>query len=396
MKKYALLAFLLFCGNIGFSQKYWVYSIEEGIEKGADNVDLLEIRVKKGQTIDFSKLVLFKNLTKLHIYNLDFFPREITQLANLQGLILDNSKKSYILPKEIFKLTKIHQFKADSVSALPEELFELTNMKTLYLNGNFNKISKSIGKLSNLESLYLESTKGFVLPHEIQKLQKLKYFTLKNPEAVFTKSIYSLSDLWTFHIKSTKAHKISDSLSNLKNLKSLRIDAPIKSLPNTIGDLTELRDIILLNCQLMDLPASMQKLTRLRELFIINSSLPKIPSVIYSIPQLSMLMLDGNRIEKVEDDWIKLIFLMSFSACNNPIKSLPLNLPPKLESISISNTLITNIPYHWHSGKRTQYFLNYIEAYNTPIPLEEQTKIQETTHIKVFLGKKELVYDYNR
>lgn len=396
MKKYILLIVLVFCVNMGFSQKHWVYSIDEGINKGADKVDLLEIRVKKGQTLDFSKLTVFQNLTKLSIYNIDFFPKEIVQLSNLQELILEDSKKAYVLPKEIAKLTKLHYLKIDSVSSIPEELFEIINMKNLYLSGNFNKISKSIGKLTILESLYLESTKGFILPSEIQNLQKLRYFNLKNPDALFTKSIYSLSNLWQLNFKSNKSQKISDSLSYLKNLTSLRIDAPIKSLPNTIGDLPLLTDLTLLNCSINDLPISMQKLTKLRELFVINSSLPKIPSIIFLIPRLENIMLDGNQIERIEEDWTKSIFLKSFSASNNPIKLLPVSLPSKLESISLSNTLITTIPYSWHSGKRTQYFLDYIEAYNTPISQEEQAKIKETTHIKVFLGKKELIYDYNR
>ncbi|KOY84371.1 hypothetical protein AD998_21430 [bacterium 336/3] len=396
MKKYILLIVLVFCVNMGFAQRYRAESIEEGLQKGPDKAISLTIKYSNKYIPDISKLSLFTNIEELTIQSASDFPIEIVKLPNLQELILEDSKKTYALPKEIAKLTKLHYLKIDSVSSISEELFEITSMKTLHLSGNFNKISKSIGKLTILESLYLESKKGFILPSEIQNLQKLQYFNLKNPDALFTKSIYRLSNLWTLNFKSKKPQNISDSLSYLKNLINLRIDAPIKSLPNKIGDLSLLTHLTLLNCSINDLPASMQKLSRLQELFIVNSSLPKMPSIIFLIPRLENIMLDGNQIEKIEEDWNKLLSLKSFSASNNPIKFLPAHLPPKLGSLSLSNTLITTLPYNWHSGKRTQYFLDYIEAYNAPISQEEQTKIKETTHIKVLLGKKELIYDYNR
>lgn len=61
--------------------------------------------------------------------------------------------------------------------------------------------------------------------------------------------------------------KIPESIGTLKKLKEIVIyDSPLESLPETIGELTSLEKLILNNNKLTTLPTSIEKLTQLKEL----------------------------------------------------------------------------------------------------------------------------------
>lgn len=61
--------------------------------------------------------------------------------------------------------------------------------------------------------------------------------------------------------------KIPESIGNLKKLKEIVIyGSPLESLPETIGELTSLEKLILNNNKLTTLPISIEKLTQLKEL----------------------------------------------------------------------------------------------------------------------------------
>ena len=93
-------------------------------------------------------------------------PREIGNLANLQGLWLGGNNLTS-LPAEIGYLTKLRvlQLDGNSLSSLPPTIGNLTNMGRLRLESNdLTSLPLEIGNLANLQELRLDENPVPCLP----------------------------------------------------------------------------------------------------------------------------------------------------------------------------------------------------------------------------------------
>ena len=379
MKKYILLTVLVFCANIAFSQKYWAESIEEGLKEGAENIRDLHI-VRRPSSPDFTKLSLFINLVRLTIDDkvISDFPIEITTLSKLKTLSIYKPLAPLHIPKEIIKLKYLESISLDSVSNIPEELFELTKIENIYLRGQFSKIPENIENLTNLRSLYLRSNKSCFLPESIRYLQKLENLMIHHPEASISNAVLELSNLVRLDITSKKMQALPSAILKLRKLSVLYINAPIKELPPEFRRLS-LQELVLLNTQLQDSSSHLLDFFNLRTLTIHKGFLTKIPSSLYSLPFLEDLSITNNKIDAIDEDWMKFKSLTRISLGGNPIKKLPANLPEHLRIIDISNTQISSIPESWYitSGQKTS--LETIFVGNTFISPEEKSKIDKNS-----------------
>lgn len=117
------------------------------------------------------------NLIKLNLgyLELDYLPKEICDLSQLQNLLLFCNKLTYI-PKEIGNLSELitldlHNNKLISV---PQELGKLSQLVILYLQeNNLASIPEELGKLSQLLNLHLKNNKLTNIPEKIGKLTSL-------------------------------------------------------------------------------------------------------------------------------------------------------------------------------------------------------------------------------
>jgi hypothetical protein len=143
---------------------------------------------------------------------------------------------------------------------LERVLWTLTSLKSLRLFDNTDtapvieldyELSNNIGKLKNLESLYL---------HGVEYLHKL-------PDTIGT-----LSCLTELDIGSIQVERLPDSIGSLKRLKILNIRYCfyLHTLPSSIGDLHALEELRLTKCSVRKLPAALVKLDALKTLSLID------------------------------------------------------------------------------------------------------------------------------
>ena len=118
-------------------------------------------------------------------------PAEIGKLSKLKKLILgkwDEENSEWVgnslssLPPEIVQLTNLTtlHLEANQLSSLPPEIVQLTNLTTLHLS--YNKLSSlppEIGQLTNLTTLHLNLNKLSSLPPEIGQLTNLTTLHLR-------------------------------------------------------------------------------------------------------------------------------------------------------------------------------------------------------------------------
>lgn len=155
----------------------------------------------------------------------------VAQMPNLKVLEMNISP----IPKEIGLCKNIEELiictGSDNTSPLqlPDELFELTQLRVLMLNMNyFERIPTAIGQLKGLKSL-----------------------------------VFSESDF----------ESLPDSIGELSNLEFLNIseNPSLQSLPESLGKLTSLKELYLKdNPQLTALPESVKQLTNLESVAITN------------------------------------------------------------------------------------------------------------------------------
>ncbi len=137
------------------------------------------------------------------------------------------------------------------VEALPPELGRLTNLERLYLTGNrLTALPSELGGLTNLRDLSLRGNRLMVLPPELGRLT-------------------NLTQLW---------------------LRGNRLTV----LPPELGRLTNLTDLSVQGNRLTVLPPELGRLTNLTRLWLAGNALTALPPELGELEKLQFLSLNGN------------------------------------------------------------------------------------------------------
>jgi len=268
----------------------------------------------------------FEQLTQLHaLYlsdnNLEILPDWLGQLTQLQSLNLRNNQL-IALPDWVGQLTLLQSLNLSSnkLKTLPESLGELTQLQFLSLSNNkLISLSESLGRLSQLKNLDISSNQLIILPSALGRLSKLQELEIASnqltvlPDSIgdlkelrkillqensltsLPESFGQLTDLIVLGLGKNTFSKIPDSMYKLKNLEALWIDnfaqfsnwiRALKSLssirssecglvviPNWIGELNELTELILKGNFISDLPPSLAQLEHLKYLYLDDNPL---------------------------------------------------------------------------------------------------------------------------
>ena len=170
--------------------------------------------------------------------------------------------------EEKVELSKIKKITWKNIEDIPESIDILINLKGLDVSGDFlyksrlMTIPKSIGKLTNLQSLNLSNTYLSVLPDSIGNLMSLQSLELGHTElSELPDSIGNLTSLQSLKLSSTQLRELPDSIGDLTSLKSLDLSfTQLRELPESIGNLSELKIIVLEGLVLSELPESLLNL----------------------------------------------------------------------------------------------------------------------------------------
>ena len=128
----------------------------------------------------------------------------------------------------------------------------------------------------------------------------------------------------------------------------------LETLPESIGQLTQLTTLLLSQNELTSLPESFGQLTQLRRLYISQNQLTSLPESIVHLTQLQGLIIWGNQLKELPR-WIgKLTHLEYLDVSHNQLKILPTSISQltQLESLDVSRNQLKALP-KW-IGKLTQ------------------------------------------
>src|SRR5665647_14644 len=109
----------------------------------------------------------------------------------------------------------------------------------------------------------------------------------------------------------------------------------LTTLPDSIGQLSQLRELYVAGNQLTTLPDSIGQLTQLRELYVGYNQLTTLPDSIGQLAQLQVLYVEHNQLTTLPDSIGQLAQLQVLCIYNNELTSLP----DSIEQLSQLQTL---------------------------------------------------------
>ena len=204
---------------------------------------------------------------------------------------LNQPEKAYILDLGGQKLKKF-----------PLEILKLTNLQKLILYSNgFSAIPEEIAQLKNLQYIDLYDNHLSDLPQGFTQLQNLEYLDLgDNYFREMPPELFDLPKLKDLYLYGNKLRRLHPALGKLKTLERLRLGGGftflsggnhIRSLPESIGELSSLKELYLPDNCLKKLPASFGKLDSLRWLDLSNNRFRRIPASLSDLESLEYITI---------------------------------------------------------------------------------------------------------
>eukprot|EP01095_Lingulamoeba_sp_RSL-Kostka_P012210 TRINITY_DN4793_c0_g2_i5.p1 TRINITY_DN4793_c0_g2~~TRINITY_DN4793_c0_g2_i5.p1 ORF type:complete len:240 (+),score=47.26 TRINITY_DN4793_c0_g2_i5:147-866(+) len=162
-------------------------------------------------------------------------------------------------------------FYNNKISELPEQLCELTQLESLYLDKNkivSDGVPENIGNLTNLTNLSLSINKLTALPESFGNLISLtELFIYNNDFSMGLPDSFSrLTNLEKLHLQESNLNEFPIQLFNLKSLNYLNMrENDINEIPEDISQLSSLTDLLLENNPISDF-SPLKPLTNLKHL----------------------------------------------------------------------------------------------------------------------------------
>jgi Leucine-rich repeat (LRR) protein len=189
------------------------------------------------------------------------------------------------LTSALKKREEVRAIKLSLKENFPKELFDLTEVEEVYLDGSCVSFPDDISGWENLKILSVkwENFKGDISP------------------------LFTLPGLENLKIIETPISSFRLPLGNVAApLKFLSIKGcGLKTLPEEISMLTQLSEFHLPNNELTTLPFSFRELKNLKRLNLDSNHFSVFPDFIKKMPQLGHLSIDNNSFSEDEKDRIQ-------------------------------------------------------------------------------------------
>lgn len=248
------------------------------------------------------------------------------------------------------------------------QILNVNTTKIDLSNQNLTKIPEDIFELKNLKKLILRNNKIKMIPQEIEKLKKLETLDLSgNNINNFYSKVCTLKKLKILNLNNNKIKTIPIQIKQLTNLLSLHFsNNSISKLPTEIFYLENLRELDISNNNIEKLDNNIMVLQNLRKLWINNLPINKFPKIGYFPKSLTCLYAfsTSNHLTDINPHYKNLSRIKG-----NSLKYLNI-----FESTTVSkNELSTSME---NKIKTNKIFISY--SHNDKIWLE---KLQQ--HLKV-------------
>ncbi|KAF3783283.1 TMV resistance protein [Nymphaea thermarum] len=267
---------------------------------------------------------------KLSSTSIDKIPDSIRDMEALKKLDLSWTLIPTI-PDSIGLLSNLRELSLEGsqlLRELPDSICQLSLLKSLSLEGCYGlyTLPERLGDMEKLEELILDNTRIEIIPDSVGQLKSLRLLSLQGCKLLkaLPNSIRELCSLRELKISGTNLrgfendichlvaiNELTSSSSELLGLcdqshKAIRhlhlIDAAIEELPDCVGRMENLEEL-LLECEMLRaLPNWIERFSKkLTELEIRSKLLKTLPDCIGSLKQLKQLTLECDNLKALPD-----------------------------------------------------------------------------------------------
>ena len=166
-------------------------------------------------------------------------------------------------------------------------------------NSKQGNLPGSIGKLTRLRELKLQSNGFFELPPEMAALQNLRYLSLAgNQFSEIPSFLADLPALEYLDLHRNKLRTLPPGSLRFPTVEKIDIGGnPLKSIHFEANDLPKVEILKIGQAKLKEMPLEAANLPKLKMLDLFNNRIKKLPSNLNGFPKLVSLNLNGNKIK---------------------------------------------------------------------------------------------------
>ncbi|EMO39105.1 LIC_11051 family fibronectin-binding protein [Leptospira noguchii] len=303
--------------------------------------------------ISLKSLSELKNIQSISIKGAKFseFPEFLLKLPSLKSLYLTNSSLSIENKISTFNSSQLELLclNANSLTAIPEFVFQLSKLKKLLLIDNqLTELPDRLADLKFLQNLNLSGNKITQISNLNREFSEIIELGLFDNRLTSLDGICRFPKLKELLIWGNELETISPEISSLKNLT--RIDVTknkISSFPNIGATLESVTDLSLSKNQLTQIPEALTQFPNLKSLGLSDNQLEEIPADLFeNFQKLETLSLSNNRISDLPKSIAQLVSLKSIYLKNNRFVQIPevLKELKKLKDVSLDENQISELP----------------------------------------------------
>lgn len=282
--------------------------------------DIKALPASFSQLANLEVLSLRQNLS----LNLTDVSKTLAALSRLNALYIDQCGLAS-LPVEIGSLTglKVLSLRENVLTSLPATFTNLKNLEELYLGSPNNAFRLNVlqnlplgfGGLNRLRVLDLSGNQLAALGGDFSQLTALEWLDLsRNQLPGFPSSLTSLTRLRFINLNRNRISEISAGISKLTQLDSLfldgdffnKADKKIKTLPDDICQLRNLKKLTLKDNVIEKLPACIDGLSSLISLDLRGNLITLLPASFSKLQSLQVLDLKSNDLQGLPADFSSL------------------------------------------------------------------------------------------
>ncbi|MEG4627501.1 COR domain-containing protein [Microcoleus sp. w1-18aA5] len=281
---------------------------------------------------------------------LSALPEELRSLENLRSIDLSGNPFRK-MPELLLEMKKLENLDLTSISLtkIPDAIVQLSNLTGLVLHNNqITQIPDTIGLLSNLAQLDLSNNQITFIPEALCQLSNLTQLVLHNNQITFIpEALCQLSNLTQLVLNDNQITFIPKAIGQLSNLTRLSLAInQITVIPEAIGQLSNLTQLSLGINQITVIPEAIGQLSNLTRLSLYNNQITVIPEAIGQLSNLRQLYLSNNQITEIPDAIAQLSNLTLLDLRYNQIAQIPEAIAQlfNLTLLFLNSNQITNIP----------------------------------------------------
>ncbi|MFX1503494.1 MAG: leucine-rich repeat domain-containing protein [Promethearchaeota archaeon] len=167
--------------------------------------------------------------------------------------------------------------------------------------------------------------------------------------------IGELQNLKKLIMSSSAFESLPESIGNLKNLREIiALDAyKFNSLPDSFGELVSLEELLIQHTQLATLPESLGNLRKLKSAILSNNKINMLPNSFGNLENLTILEIWGNELTTLPEVFGNLKNLKRLTLQRNQLKYLPESFGnlENLENLELNYNSLLSVPENFGNLK---------------------------------------------